>query len=49
MRWRRTLPRRRLARVRGIVAHRGDYERYSYGSRDIVRDLLQPNRVEGLR
>jgi glycosyltransferase involved in cell wall biosynthesis len=43
-RWRRALPRNRLLRAPRVLLHaaRGDYARYSYGVRDVLRDLLQP-------
>jgi glycosyltransferase involved in cell wall biosynthesis len=41
---RRSLPRVRIARIPRVVAAaaRGDYERYSRGAIDVVRDLVQP-------
>lgn len=41
---RRSLPRRRIARVAPVVAAaaRGDYGRYSRGGIDVLRDLVQP-------
>jgi len=48
---RRALPRLRIARIPRIAAAtlRGDYSRYSRGSIDVLRDLVQPAREAGLR
>jgi glycosyltransferase involved in cell wall biosynthesis len=48
--WRRDLPRWRLARVPyvGTAAVRGDYARYARGPIDVLRDLMQPARPEGV-
>jgi hypothetical protein len=45
---RRALPRVPVARIPGILrsAARGDYSRYSRGSIDVLRDLVQPARDE---
>ncbi|MCU1416328.1 MAG: hypothetical protein JWP32_502 [Schumannella sp.] len=48
---RRDLPRVHLERLPRILlsAARGDYARYSRGSIDVLRDLMQPHNVAGLR
>jgi hypothetical protein len=46
LRARRDMPAARARRIPSILRHavRGDYRRYAWGVRDVVRDLLQPHR-----